>query len=153
MGGTLRPGAIRPVARPSSIPPANPISAPGTSISDDFIKNVEFLVADGSGEKECRRAKLDTAASVSIMSKDVQRDLRHKLEPCDGLIKPFNSQPIKPLGVVKGVEWNFTDGARTFIEDFYVFETEEFDTLIGKHCLGVNGILKFNSGEPLSGAD
>jgi hypothetical protein len=108
---------------------------------------VDLYVANGNGRKECRRVLLDTGASVNVMAKDVQRDTGYEMEPCDGLIKPFEAKPIKPLGIVRGVQWNFTDGAKTFVEDFFVIDTDEFDTLLGKYCLERNGILRFSTGE------
>ncbi|KAH0555817.1 hypothetical protein GP486_006238 [Trichoglossum hirsutum] len=148
--GTSRPGAVPIEAGPSSIPLANPISTIGGNVSSGslLIRDIDLHVASGDGQKEIRRAILDTGAAISIMAKDVKEDLGYMMEPTDELIFPFNSEPIPALGLVKNVEWNFPDGARTFVEDFYVVDTDEFDTLIGYNCLWVNGILGLTTWGP-----
>ncbi|KAH0558752.1 hypothetical protein GP486_004602 [Trichoglossum hirsutum] len=118
----------------ASDPPINTSSNLPGNHSDDstYIKDVDLQIAKGCGKKIRRRAVLDTGAQVNIMARDVHEDLGYPLEPYDRLISPFNSPPIRPLGVVKGVEWNFRRHAKTYSEDFFVFETDQFDTLIGK---------------------
>ncbi|KAI9763623.1 MAG: hypothetical protein M1839_006371 [Geoglossum umbratile] len=150
---TPPPDAVRSRTMLSSVPPANSALAPQNGISDDgsFIRNIDLHVANGDVFKESRRAKLDTGASMSIMSEEVRKDLGYKLEPYDKPFKPFNAGLITPLGVVRDVEWNFAGGLRTYVEDFYVFDTDEFDTLIGKHNL--NDVLKYKSEERLAGAE
>jgi hypothetical protein len=155
VGRTPRPGPVRPEAGPSSILPENHTSTPGnnTSSNSSFIRNIDLQAADSNGRKETRRTIIDTGSAISIMARDVQEDLGYEMKPHGGLIKPFESKPISILGVVEKVPWNFLDGPRTFVEDFYVVDTDEFDTLIGNKCIGANGILKFDCGEPSTGAE
>jgi hypothetical protein len=92
---------------------------------------------------------MDTGADVNIMARDVQEAAGYTLEPYSELIKPFESPPIEPLGRVRNVAWHFGDHPKTYKEDFFVLETELFDTLIGEQCIRKNKILTFN----LSGRD
>jgi hypothetical protein len=78
------------------------------------------------------------------MAKDVQEDLGYDLEPSDVQLVPFHADPVKPLGVVRGVEWNFRRHAKTYAEDFYVFNTDQFDTLIGKPFIKEHGLYHQN---------
>jgi hypothetical protein len=132
-------------AEPASNPPINTSNLPGNHSDDSiYTKDIDLQIENGGGNKIRRRAVLDTGASVNIMARDVQEALRYPLEPFDGYIRPFNSDPIRPLGVVRGVEWNFRRHAKTYSEEFYVFETDQFDTLIGKPFIKAHRLYEQN---------
>ncbi|KAI9861610.1 MAG: hypothetical protein M1813_005220 [Trichoglossum hirsutum] len=134
-------------AEPASNPPIKTSNLPGNHSDDSiYTKDIDLQMADGCGNRIRRRAVLDTGASVNVMARDVQEDLGYQLEPFDGYIRPFNSDPIQPLGVVRGVAWNFRRQAKTFSEEFYVFDTDQFDTLIGKPFIKANRLYEQNPG-------
>ncbi|KAI9854147.1 MAG: hypothetical protein M1813_001354 [Trichoglossum hirsutum] len=119
------------------------------SDSSMYTKDIYIHVAGGGGRKVRRLAKMDTGADVNIMARDVQEAAGYTLEPYSELIKPFESEPIQPLGRVRDVEWRFGGFPKTYKEDFFVLETGLFDTLIGKQCIRRNRLLRLN----LSGCD
>ena len=136
-------------SEPASGPSVNQPSdrnEPDGSDSDDsvYTRNIYIQVAHGGGRKVRRLAKMDTGADVNVMARDVQEAVGYKLEPYSELVKPFGSKPILPLGRVRGVEWNFGGHPKTYTEDFFVFDTDLFDTLIGKPCIKKHKLYTFN---------
>ena len=99
------------------------------------------------GKSVARRAKLDTGASVDVMSQAVVKTLDVEMDDYDGPpIKAFGNTYIKPLGQVK-VDWHVSQKYKTYTSQFVVFDdslTEDFDVLLGDNTIKRVGFFKRN---------
>lgn len=78
---------------------------------------------------------------VNLMSRKIweerlNKDGRGYLEPDhDAYVTTIKSDRIPIIGVIRGVEWHFTNGPRTYTSDFHVIEMGDFDVLIGSDTI------------------
>ncbi|OJJ70192.1 hypothetical protein ASPBRDRAFT_45488 [Aspergillus brasiliensis CBS 101740] len=79
---------------------------------------------------------LDTMAQVSIMRKDIFDKLGLPLDHFSGALVPLQTRsaetPIRPIGLVRHVDWRFARGSQTYTTDFLVVDTDQYDVLIGE---------------------
>ena len=96
------------------------------------------LYIPDTGKSVARMAKLDTGASVDVMSQAVFKTLDVEMDDYDGPpIKAFGNNLIKPLGQVK-VSWRVSHKYKTYTNQFLVFDdplTEDFDVLFGDNTI------------------
>lgn len=109
-----------------------------------------FMICLHKPEKEnfaTRVAKLDTGASVDVMSKAVFSALGIEMEGYHGKpLRPLGKSTIKPLGQVK-VNWHVSQRTKTYTSKFVVLDdslTEDFDVLLGDETIEKVGFYNRN---------
>ncbi|KAL6235904.1 hypothetical protein BDW75DRAFT_127588 [Aspergillus navahoensis] len=100
------------------------------------------LPGDGPEQTHQAAASLDTQLmNVNLMRREVweerlNEDGRGHLElDHDAYVITIKSDRIPIIGVARGVEWHFKNGARTYTSDFHVIEMGGFDVLIGSDTI------------------
>lgn len=94
-----------------------------------------------------RVAKLDTGASVNVMSPEVFSTLDMDMDRYDGLpLKSLGISNIIPRGQVK-VDWHVMKKLKTYTSIFVILEeslTVDFDILLGDDTIKEVGFYKQN---------
>ena len=115
--------------------------ANGTKLKVSF----HMVIHLAKGEVAIRVARLDTGATVDVISIDVVNSL--------GLVKePYRGPPLKPLGTtychpqgqVK-FDWHVATYHKTYTSTFAILDEKystEFDILLGEKTMGVVGFYK-----------
>ncbi|KAH0563001.1 hypothetical protein GP486_002434 [Trichoglossum hirsutum] len=113
--------------------------------NNHFTLDVEIHRAGGHGDKISYRAQLDTGADANVMASNVRRALGYTLEPYDRSLDLITSASVRPLGVVRGVAFNFVNSAKTYDdEEFLVLDTERVDVLISRPFIARHRILRIS---------
>ncbi|KAL2831696.1 hypothetical protein BDW59DRAFT_123693 [Aspergillus cavernicola] len=94
-------------------------------------------------------ASIDTQCQgLNLMRRDVwydrlNEDGRGILEPVDDVtVRNLGSERIRVIGVVRGLEWYFKNGYRTYNSDFYIIDMDGFDVLFGSDTIHENQLLQ-----------
>ncbi|BCS02715.1 retropepsin-like aspartic protease [Aspergillus luchuensis] len=102
--------------------------------SDRFIR-LGFLMTEDLQKKPVLIA-MDTMAEVSIMRKGIFDKLGLPLHHFSMDIVPLQTRsaetPIRPIGLVRHVDWHFALAPRTYTTEFLVVDTDQYDVLIGE---------------------
>ncbi|PWY75685.1 hypothetical protein BO83DRAFT_463332 [Aspergillus eucalypticola CBS 122712] len=102
--------------------------------SDRFIR-LGFLMTEDLQKKPILIA-MDTMAEVSIMRKGIFDKLGLPLHRFSMTIVPLQTRSaqttIRPLGLVRHVDWHFARAPQTYTTDFLVVDTDQYDILIGE---------------------
>lgn len=86
-------------------------------------------------------ASLDTQCrGLNLMSSEawdrLNEDGRGVLESAgDAFVRNLGPHRLRVLGLVRGLEWHFKNGYRTYTDDFHVFDMRDFDVLIGSQSI------------------
>lgn len=122
--------------------PGEPEDTEEFKSADDYGRDVHICRKNEKLERLERRAKLDPAAEMNIMSLETYEATGHVLDLCDEVIVPFESKPVVPHGIVRNVTWVFggENEKKTRKADFYVCDTQLFDILLGRKTLQKMGM-------------
>lgn len=100
-----------------------------------------FKICLNTSDEQCatRICKLDTGASVDLMSEAVFSSLGMSMDDWDGPpLRPFGKgDSIIPLGKVK-VDWHVSQRRKTYTSDFAIFEhslSNQFDGILGEETI------------------
>lgn len=99
------------------------------------------LPGDDPSRKRQMAASLDTQCrGLNLMSSEawdrLNEDGRGVLESAgDAFVRNLGPHRLRVLGLVRGLEWHFKNGYRTYTDDFHVFDIRDFDVLIGSQSI------------------
>ncbi|OJI95876.1 hypothetical protein ASPVEDRAFT_145412 [Aspergillus versicolor CBS 583.65] len=98
------------------------------------------LEGDEPAQQRLATVTLDTQCDrMNLMSLRVWRRLnegRGALDRVDDVaVRTLGSERIGILGIVRGVEWRFRGGSKTYKSDFYVADIGGFDVLVGSETI------------------
>ncbi|OJI95871.1 hypothetical protein ASPVEDRAFT_22905 [Aspergillus versicolor CBS 583.65] len=99
------------------------------------------LPGDDPSRKRQMAASLDTQCrGLNLMSSEawdrLNEDGRGVLESAgDAFVRNLGPHKLRVHGVVRGLEWHFKNGYRTYTDDFHVFDMRDFDVLIGSQSI------------------
>lgn len=105
------------------------------------------LPGDTPGQAHQMVASLDTQCKgINLMSSRVWGKLdeegRGALQSAgDVALRSLSSEKLPVIGVVRGLEWYFKNGFRTYIDDFHIIDMQRFDVLIGSDSIHKNELL------------
>jgi hypothetical protein len=127
-------------------------SPESTGLNSDLSRGYDILVrlpGDEPGKTKQMVASIDTQCTgVNLMRSEIwfdrlNEDGRGRLEPVnDEYVTTLGSESIQVIGIARGLEWHFKNGARTYKSDFHIVKMHRFDVLLGSTTIREHGLLQ-----------
>ncbi|KAL2869833.1 LEA domain protein [Aspergillus lucknowensis] len=96
---------------------------------EDSPKNAIPMIA--SFDTECRGGNL-----ISLRHFNRLREYGNvPFEPVDGEVELLQGEPVRLLGIARGLTWQLELGFKTYTSDFYIVDMLRYDALVGRDTI------------------
>lgn len=111
-----------------------------------FKTTFKMVIDKGDGTCSTRVAKLDTAATIDVISEDVVRSIGlHQKDYSGPWVTPIGPS-LRPIGTVE-FDWHILERTKTYTNTFAVLDRQsssEFDVLLSERTIQRIGFYKVN---------